>query len=86
MPKSAPTQYPQTEAGVLEMAVKCKSRLIHEFESDIRYECRKLQRWATHYTLMSDKPLLITDEMCGIYHEDAEADAEIAARLEREGQ
>ena len=77
-------EYPLSHEELLVLAIKSQVRLLHEFSSDTRFECRKLQRWAAKYAGIHDLKLDYSDELFGIHYEDEEQDIEIAERIDRE--
>lgn len=78
--------YPLSHADLLVLAIKSRVSVICEFSTDIRFELRKLQRWASKYAGIHELELAYNDELFGIYYEDSEADTEIAERIDAEEQ
>jgi len=79
-------KYPTNHRELFLMAIENRVSVIHEFcVTDIRFEGRKLQRWAKNYRDQYENELididLSDDEMFGIYYEDEETDSEIEAKL-----
>lgn len=62
--------YSFSHKDLLVMAIRAQVKVFNEFYGDIRYECRKLQRWANKYAGIHDIDIDISDELCGIYYED----------------
>ena len=77
-------RYPTNHRELLLMAIENRVSVIHEFLGDLRFEGRKLQRWARNYRDQYEIELIdldLPDDLFGIYYEDEEADAEIEKTL-----
>jgi len=80
-------KYPTNHRELFLMAIENRVSVIHEFcVTDIRFEGRRLQRWARNYRDQHENELIdldLPDALFGIYYEDEEADSEIDQTLNR---
>jgi len=52
----------------------------------MRFECRRLQRWARHYRDQHENELIdldLPDDLFGIYYDDSDSDSEIEETLDQ---
>lgn len=71
-----------THQELLDYWISSRRSVIHEWSSNIRFECRKLERMAKEYARVNGLRVSDREEVYGIYYDDLEQDTEIAAQLE----
>ena len=78
-----PRYNPKTEQELLDAFIHARVKVIYEFSTHTRMECRFLERAAKAYALAHQLIAPSADSDYGIYYEDPEEDAIVERFLKR---